>query len=143
MQSQASKPLATLMELELVWKGLGIGEEERATAILIQASNFLRQIAKNNGFSIDQRIEEDPSGIYESNVKTAVLNATQRVMATPTDMMPDASNWSQNATPYSTQITFGQNAQGNIYFKTKELEVLGIRSTSGRSQLSILRGVRG
>lgn len=131
---------ATVAELEAVWEPLSASDAERAETLLLMTSNFLRQIANNNRIDLDMRFQTDD--VYASMVKMVVINAVQRTMAKPTDVAPDANSWSQSATPYSEQITFANNDNGNIYFKNKELQLLGLGSISGNRQIAILRGVR-
>lgn len=142
----AQKPsqisFASVAELETAWKSLTADEESRAEALLLQASNYLRQIAYNNGKDIDDNILADSTGVYEANVKTVVMSAVQRSLASPVDMMPDASQFSQSASPYSESMSFSGNVSSTLYFKDKELKLLGLGSVSGSSKLGLLRGVR-
>lgn len=134
--------LASVEDLEASWKSLDVSEESRAETILLQASNYLRQIAYNNGQDIDDNILADQSGVYGANVRMVVVAATQRAMAAPTDMVPDVTQWSQSATPYSESMSFGSNISASIYFKDKELKLLGLGSVSGKVGVSVMRGVR-
>ena len=142
----AQKPsqisFASVAELETAWKSLTADEESRAEALLLQASNYLRQIAYNNGKDIDDNILADSTGVYGANVKTVVMSAVQRSLASPVDMMPDASQFSQSASPYSESMSFSGNVSSTLYFKDKELKLLGLGSVSGSSKLVLLRGVR-
>lgn len=142
----AQKPsqisFASVAELETAWKSLTADEESRAEALLLQASNYLRQIAYNNGKDIDDNILADSTGVYGANVKTVVMSAVQRSLASPVDMMPDASQFSQSASPYSESMSFSGNVSSTLYFKDKELKLLGLGSVSGASKLGLLRGVR-
>lgn len=142
----AQKPsqisFASVAELETAWKSLTADEETRAEALLLQASNYLRQIAYNNGKDIDDNILADSTGVYGANVKTVVMSAVQRSLASPVDMMPDASQFSQSASPYSESMSFSGNVSSTLYFKDKELKLLGLGSVSGSSKLGVLRGVR-
>ena len=138
----AQNSFATVDELAASWKALTIEEQSRAEVLLLQASNYLRQIAYNNGKDIDDNIIADPTGVYEANVKTVVMSAVQRSLASPTDMMPEASQWSQSASPYSESMSFSGNVSSTLYFKDKELKLLGLGSISGSSKTGILRGVR-
>lgn len=142
MSQIAQSSFATTQELMEVWKPLTIDEQARADALLLQASNYLRQVAYNNAQDIDDNIAADQTGVYEANVKTVVLSAVQRSIASPVDMMPDASQWSQSASPYSESMSFSGNASSTLYFKDKELKLLGLGSVSGRMGVSVLRGVR-
>ena len=133
---------ASIADLEAAWKTLTIDEQARAEVLLLQASNYLRQIAINNGKDLDDNILADPTGVYEANVKMVVVSAVQRSLASPVDMMPDASQWSQSATPYSESMSFSGNVSSTLYFKDKELKLLGLGSVSGNLGISVLRGVR-
>ena len=133
---------ATVAELQASWKALTLDEQARAEALLLQASNYLRQIAYNNEKDLDDRISADPTGVYEANVKMVVMAAVQRSLASPVDMMPDATQWSQSATPYSESMSFTGDVSTTMYFKDKELKLLGLGTVSGRLGISVLRGVR-
>lgn len=142
MEKPAQNSFATVAELMESWKALTLDEQARAEALLLQASNYLRQVAYNNNKDIDDNIAGDPTGVYEANVKTVVMSAVQRSLASPIDMMPDATQWSQSATPYSESMSFSGNVSGTLYFKEKELKLLGLGSVSGRQGIGVLRGVR-
>lgn len=138
----AKNSLATVDDLEAAWKPLTPDEAARAETLLLQASNYLRQIAYNNGQDIDDNIEGDPTGVYGANVKMVVVSSVQRSIASPIDIMPDASQFSQSASPYSESMSFSGNVSATLYFKDKELKLLGLGSVSGRLGISVLRGVR-
>lgn len=138
----AKNSLASVEDLEAAWKPLTPDEEARAETLLLQSSNYLRQIAYNNGKDIDDNILGDPTGVYEANVKMVVVSSVQRSLASPMDMMPDASQFSQSASPYSESMSFSGNVSATLYFKDKELKLLGLDSVSGRLGISVLRGVR-
>lgn len=142
VQKPSQISFASVTELETAWKSLTADEESRAEALLLQASNYLRQIAYNNGKDIDDNILADSTGVYGANVKTVVISAVQRSLASPVDMMPDASQFSQSASPYSESMSFSGNVSSTLYFKDKELKLLGLGSVSGSSKLGVLRGVR-
>ena len=142
MATPSETSFATVADLEAAWKPLTADEEARAEVLLLQASNYLRQIAMNNGRDIDDNIIADPTGVYGANVKMVVTSAVQRSIASPVDMMPDASQWSQSACPYSESLSFTGNVSSTLYFKDKELKLLGLGSVSGNLGISVLRGVR-
>lgn len=133
----------TVDELQERWRSLDQGETTRATTLIKDANYLLRQIANNNGIDLDVRIAEDASGVYEYNVTTVILNAVQRELGAPTDTIPDATNWSQSATPYSEQMSFTGGYNSSLYFKQRELKLLGFNTVDGNAQISILRGARG
>ncbi len=142
MQKPSQNSFATVADLESAWKPLTSDEEARAQVLLLQASNYLRQVAYNNSKDLDDEINADPTGVFEANVKTVVISSVQRSLASPIDMMPDASQWSQSATPYSESMSFSGNVSSTLFFKDKELKLLGLGSVSGRLGTAILRGVR-
>lgn len=142
MAAPSATSYATVSDLEASWKDLTADEEARAEVMLLQASNYLRQIAFNNGKDLDDNIDGDPTGVYGANVKMVVLAAAQRALAAPIDIVPDATQWSQTATPYSESMSFGSNISGSLYFKDKELKLLGLGSISGKMNVSVMRGVR-
>ncbi len=137
------KSYATPADLAAVWHALSAEEESRVEALLAQASNYLRQIAMNHQTNLDDRIAADTTGILEENVKMVVVNAAQRVVSLPEGMPDDATQWTQSATPYSQSIGLSSGAaSSNLFFKTRELELIGLGSISGRPTIGILRGVR-
>ena len=142
MTTVSETSFATVAELEASWKDLTPDESARAEVLLLQASNYLRQIAINNGKDLDDNIIADPTGVYEANVKMVVTSAVQRSLASPIDMMPEASQFSQSASPYSESMSFSGNVSSTLYFKEKELKLLGLGSVSGNLGISVLRGVR-
>ena len=142
MTMPSENSYATVEDLMASWKPLTVDEQARAEVLLLQASNYLRQIAFNNCKNLDDNIAADPSGVYEANVKMVVMAAAQRSLASPLDMMPDATQWSQSATPYSESMSFSNNVSANLYFKDKELKLLGLGSVSGKLGTTLLRGVR-
>lgn len=132
---------ATVSELEAIWRDLDTTESNRADVLLLQASNYLRQVATNVGKDLDDLALSDPTKVLEANIKMVVLNAVQRAMSTPTEVPADASQWSQSATPYSESMSFsGAESTATIYFKKRELDLLGIGGKS--KKISILKGVR-
>ena len=142
MEKTASNSFDRVDELMDSWKILTPDEQARAEVLLLQSSNYLRQIAYNNGKDIDDNINADPTGVYEANVKMVVMSSVQRAIASPVDMMPDASSWSQSATPYSESMSFSGNVSSTLFFKDRELKLLGLDSVSGSLKIGLLRGVR-
>ena len=138
----AQNSLASVSDLMAAWKPLSLDDQARAEVLLLQASNYLRQIAYNNGKDIDDNIIADPTGVYGANVKMVVTSAVQRSLASPVDMVPDASQWTQSASPYSESMSFSGNVSATLFFKDKELKLLGLGSVSGTYKTGVLRGVR-
>lgn len=142
MTKLSEKSFAEASDLAKVWKPLTIDEADRADSVLLQASNYLRQIARNNGKNIDDLIIADYTGVYGANVKTVICACAQRAMAAPIDMVPDATQFSQSASPYSESMSFSGNVSNSIYFKEKELKLLGFTTINGNRGIGLLRGVR-
>lgn len=136
-------PLATVADLAAAWREISIDEQERAAALLLQASNYLRLVANNNGQSVDDNIAADPTGVYGENVKAAVIACVQRALSKPASMAPDVTQYSQSASPYSEAMSFGGDASGSLYYKDRELKLLGLGAVSGAQKIGILRGVCG
>lgn len=115
----------------------------RAEKWITYVSNYLRVIATNNGINIDEKLKIDNAagGQYRSVLQMVVSNAVIRGYSRNTEV-PDATQWSQSATPYSESFSLPA-VNTEAYFKAKELKVLGFQSISGRGQMSIMRGARG
>lgn len=136
--------LITLEDLTALGLDLSTeGAEATASAWITYVSNYLRLIARNNGVNLDAKMTADKAtgGTYTSVVKMVVANAVMRANATNPEM-PDITQFSQSATPYSESFSINSTIK-DAYFKNKELELLGFDSISGKSQITILRGVRG
>lgn len=140
--SQAGNSYVTLEELAAAWKEIPLEDQQRAETILLQASNYLRLIAMNNEKDLDDLINGDPTGVYEANVKMVIINAAERALAAPADIVPDATQWSQSASPYSESMSFSGGNSPSLYFKDKELKLLELGNISGGKSLGLLRGVR-
>lgn len=136
--------LITLDDLNVL--GLGTDDETvaaKASKWITFVSNQLLLIAANNGINLKQKIklDEQVGGYFAESVKMVVCNAVLRANATNIEA-PDATQYSQAATPYSESFSWNP-ASHEAYFKHKELELLGLENISGKSQLTVLRGVRG
>lgn len=142
MSKKSQNSIVSIQELEASWKDLAVDEITRAETMLLQASNYLRLVALNNGKDIDDMIARDQSGVYGANVKTIICNAVERALSLPTDMAPDATAWSQSASPYSESMNFSGDTSKSIFFKSRELKLIGLNSISGRKQIGIIRGIR-
>lgn len=146
MTTETTNPndLITLDDLEALGVDLSSEEDKaRAQKWITYASNYLRVIASNNGYDLDEKLNIDDAGggQYRSVVEMVVANAAIRGFARNLSI-PDATQWSQSATPYSESVSMPGGAS-EAYFKAKELKLLGFYDVSGKSQTSILRGVRG
>ena len=136
--------LITLADLQ----ALGLDTDDETVAATASkwitfVSNQLLLIAANNGVNLTQnvKLDEQVGGYFAESVKMVVCNAVLRANATNIEA-PDATQYSQAATPYSESFSWNP-ATREAYFKHKELELLGLENISGKSQLTVLRGVRG
>lgn len=136
--------LITLADLEALGVDVEGDAGTKAQAWITYVSNYLRLVAQNNNINLDEKLEDDKNngqGVYTSTVKMVVANAVMRANAKSVEY-PDATMYSQSASPYSEMVNYGANATQEAYFKQKELALLGFRNISGRRQINILRGVR-
>ena len=136
--------LITLADLAALGVDVTGDAGDKAQAWITYVSNYLRLVAQNNNINLDEKLEDDKyngRGVYTSTVKMVVANAVMRANAKPVEM-PDATMYSQSASPYSEMVNYGSNATQEAYFKQKELALLGFKNLSGRRQINILRGVR-
>lgn len=133
-------PFATVDELR-AFCGADVDTDDtaRIESLLIYASNYLRQIARNNGVDIDVEVDNDE--LTASTVKSIVMASVKRALNTPANA-PAAGSWAQAATPYSQTISNFENPGGDIYFKNNELKLLGFSSIGKSSQFGILRGIK-
>lgn len=137
--------LITIQDLEAL--GLDVSTTDAATKAskwIDYASAYLRQIARNNGVDLDYKITLDTAtgGTFGEVVKMVVSNAVLRANSMNVEM-PDASRYSQAASPYSETISFGNATPSEAFFKNKELKLLGFSSVDGRPTFGVLKGVRG
>lgn len=131
---------ATIQDLENYWRALDSDENSRASSLISLASNYLRQIARNNGIDLDVRLADQTDTIFAGSLRLVVLSAVKRAMLTPSDA-PPVDTWSQSASPYSETMKF-TNPSNDLFFKKSELQMLNLGSLSGKSQFGVLRGVR-
>ena len=114
---------ATVEDLELLWRPLKTSEVEKATALLDEVSDLLRQEAINVGKDLDVLIEQTPT---MSTVAMGVtVDVVARALMTSTDTEP-MSQMSQSAGGYSVSGTF-LIPGGGRFIKTSELARLGLR----------------
>ena len=115
----------------------------KANAWIGYASNYIRLIAINNDVDLDTKLRVDAQGggVYTSVLKMVLANSVLRAVSTIVEA-PDATQFSQTASPYAETVHFAAG-HNEAFFKKRELELLGFNSISGKSQFSVLRGVRG
>lgn len=119
----AGDAFATVADLESFWRALTPAEENRAAYLLVLASDGLRQIALNRGKNIETMIANGK--LMQTTVKHLVMESVKRAMLTPVDQKP-ITQGSMTAGPYAESFTFA-NPAGDIWFKDKELKMLGLK----------------
>lgn len=114
---------ATINDLNTLWRPLKVGEEERATALLVIVSDSLRLEAQKVGKDLDKLIEE--SSIYGNVVRSVVVDVIARTLMTSTDAEP-MTQISESALGYSMSGTYLVPG-GGLFIKKSELSRLGLR----------------
>jgi len=128
----ALNPFTTIEQLEAFWKDLTITEEDRATVLIMLASNRLRLIAEDVDIDMDAKVEA--SEAYASVVSWVIMEAVKRAMLMPTDQ-PPVDTYSQTAGPYSENYKY-TNPSGDLWFKKTELSTLGLYGKQSLSSLN-------
>lgn len=109
---------ATVKDLEARFRTLKEGEEERATALLLDASVMLATEFERVGESIDAKSE-----LQRENLKRICCAMVKRVMSSGHD--EDLSQTSMTAGSYTQQFTFA-NPTGDMYLTKNERKTLGL-----------------
>lgn len=114
---------ANITDLQKFWKAIEASEQDRANYLLDLTSDLLRQIALNSRKNLDTMITDQK--VMESTVKLITMEAVKRAMLTPLNQ-PPVNQMSQTAGPYAETFVFS-NPAGDIWFKDKELKMLGLK----------------
>lgn len=118
--------LATLDDLNTLWREVTPSEEEKAQALLELVSNDLRYSACKVGKDLDTMISTQP--LLADVAKSVVCDVVARALMTSTDSEP-MSQMSQSAGGYSVSGTFLVPG-GGLFIKKSELARLGLRRQS-------------
>lgn len=128
----APNAYVTIEELSAFWRPVTAGAEtNRATSLLALSSNRLRAKATEFGFNMDTKFNQD--AVYASNVKFVILESVKRAMQTD-QSVPPVDTYQKAAGPYSENYKF-TNPSGDLWFKDKELEEIGL---TGEQTLSMI-----
>lgn len=113
---------ATVEDLEILWRTLKPGEEERAKSLLEVVSNSLRVEAKKYNKDLDKMVEDDA---YASVVKSVTVDVVARTLMTSTDQEP-MTQTSEAAMGYSWSGSYLVPG-GGLFIKNSELARLGFK----------------
>lgn len=113
---------ATTEDLEILWRALKPGEEERAKSLLEVVSNSLRVEAKKYNKDLDKMVEDDA---YASVVKSVTVDVVARTLMTSTDQEP-MTQTSEAAMGYSWSGSYLVPG-GGLFIKNSELARLGFK----------------
>lgn len=121
--------LATLDDLNTLWRPVTPDEEEKAQALLDLVSNDLRYSAVKVGKDLDYMISTQP--LLADVAKSVVVDVVARALMTSTDSEPMVQT-SQSAGGYSVSGTFLVPG-GGLFIKKSELARLGLRRQALRT----------
>lgn len=113
---------ATTEDLEILWRALKPGEEERAKSLLEVVSNSLRVEAQKYNKNLDELVEDDA---YASVVKSVTVDVVARTLMTSTDQEP-MTQTSEAALGYSWSGSYLVPG-GGLFIKNSELARLGFK----------------
>lgn len=112
--------LASLQDLQARWRPLSVVEQERASALLGDASALVRGAVPG----LDSRLEADPPTFDADLVKLVVCGIVKRAMVVGPDAEGVASS-QQGAGPFQVTQTFG-NPMGEVYLSKSDRRKLGL-----------------
>jgi hypothetical protein len=118
-------PFATADDLAARWRPLELTEQERADALLGDASAHVRAMCHG----IDDRIE---AGELDPAVVLSVVVAMVKRAMIAADTGIGVGAQQQTAGPYSTSLTF-TNPTGSIYLTRADRRLLGCRGAGGHA----------
>lgn len=112
---------ANIDDLESRWKALGVDEQKKAEALLLDASYHLKALLekkRGEDFEIDD--------VLAHNLKVVVCNIVMRSMNTRPDLF-GVSQMSITADVYSQSFT-PINSTGDMRLTDEEAKLLGLKS---------------
>lgn len=115
--------LATIEDIEALWRKMSDQETERAEHLLEIVSDSLRYEAQKVGKDLDKMIEVTPS--LANVAKSVTVDVVARTLMTSTNAEP-MTQMSQSALGYSVSGTYLVPG-GGIFIKKAELARLGLR----------------
>ena len=126
---------ATLEDLQKRWRPLSPTEQNRAEALLEDASVLIQAEFQRNQRKIDPDDE-----LLSSALKIVSCSLVKRIMSTPASV-DGVSQMGETAGPFNKQLTFA-NPSGDMYLTAREYAMLGIsQRRSGIAQIMPITGV--
>lgn len=123
MTEKSLPKLASVDDVQNLWRPLKPDEPDRVEALLQIVSDSLREEAFKVGKDIDKMLEERPS--YQSVVKSVVVDVIARTLMTSTDQEP-MTQTTESALGYSFSGSYLVPG-GGLFIKNSELGRLGLR----------------
>lgn len=114
----ALEPFATCSDLEARYRPLLAGEQARASALLADASGFLRCELASHGIAIDPADE-----LQASALRIVCCSMARRAIASAAD--GDYKQVSVTTGPFSQSRSMA-NPSGDLYLTRQERQVLGL-----------------
>lgn len=115
--------LATIEDVEKLWRVLKTDERPRAGELLTVVSDSLRYEAIKVGKDLDAMLQSQPSLV--SVAKSVTVDVVARTLMTSTDQEP-MSQLSESALGYTVSGTY-LIPGGGLFIKNSELSRLGLR----------------
>lgn len=112
------EPFATCSDLEARYRPLLAGEQARASALLGDASDFLRCELARHGRKVDPDDQ-----LQASALRVVCCSMARRAIASATD--GDYKQVSVTAGPFTRSTAFA-NPSGDMYLTSQERQVLGL-----------------
>lgn len=114
--------LATVDDMELLWRLMKFDERKRAEALLAVVSDTLRMEAEKFGKDLDELVAAKSA--YASVVRSVVVDIVARTLMTSTDQEP-MTQMTESALGYSFSGSFLVPG-GGLFIKDSELKRLGL-----------------
>lgn len=121
--SETLPKLATIDDVESLWRPLKPNEPSRVESLLQIISDSLREEAHKVGKNLDEMLLERPS--YQSVVRSVVVDVVARTLMTSTDQEP-MTQTTESALGYSFSGSY-LIPGGGLFIKNSELNRLGLR----------------
>lgn len=115
--------LATIEDVNILFRPLSPQESEKAEALIDVVSNMLRLHAEEVRIDLDDKVKKNEA--YKSVVKSVIVDIVSRALMSSTNSEP-MTQFSQAALGYSISGTYF-NPGGGVFIKRDELKRLGLK----------------